>query len=950
MKTKPFLWLLPIILIAISKPASAQCSEYYGVTSGGGEYHNGTIFKTDGHGDNLETLYSFPLINEGIHPSGNLCAATNGKYYGVTSGVNLPGTTEYSGDNIYEWDPADNIYTMKFRFTSDVEHGKEPRGSIIQAKNGKLYGTTRYGGLDDDGVIFEWDPETNTFRKLFEFNRAETGFSPFAGLMEAANGKLYGTTFYGGSYDDGVLFEWDPASDTYTEKFSFNGVETGSHPGGSLIQASNGKFFGLASNGGTYQHGVLFEWDLTTNIYKKLYEFQGYYPDMTLRKETNGKLFGTMGDVFFEWDPATESLTQRTIPLDTGDFNTNTGNILHSLTEVPGGKFYGFAISGVSEDCAVLFEWDPATNVYHKKIDFNAVEKGKNPFYLAQADNNRLIGFTLHGGNNNSGVIFEYDLTTHTYTKKIDFNVCESGSNPRGSLIQVNNEKLYGTTYSGGKFGWGVIFECDIFTGSFTKIADFSGKENGSNPYGSMILLNNGKVVGMTKTGGDDNMGVIFEQDTATGALSKKFDFTSAENIGQPSSSLILADNGKLYGITNGGEYNKGLLFEWDPSTGSFTRKLDFNGSINGSGPGISLMKADNGKLIGITGYGGEHNKGVIFEWDPVTDNYEKKLDLESYSATPFSPLIQDNKGKFYGIMTGVGEYFYGTIFEWNTATNIITNRKTVIELWDGDFPVNGSLMLGSNGKIYGSTKIGGESDQGTVFEWDPITNNYIIKYSFGPATGSNPYRTLTETERIINVQACNRYISPSGKYTWTSTGVYKDTISSFAGCDSVITIKLTMQAADATVTQNGEILKANVSLAQYQWIDCALGNSPIAGETRQTFSPSVSGEYAVIISQNGCIDTSACYSIVKSGITTSTFEHNLTLHPNPIGESFRIDLGNTYSSVVITLSELEGRIIQSEYRLSARIIEMKTDASPGLYLVTVTTGNQKAVIRVVKQ
>ena len=82
-------------------------------------------------------------------------------------------------------------------------------GKLCEANQGKLYGRTVRGGSNDMGVLFEWDPETNSFSKKLEFNGTETGRSPNGSLILGDNGKLYGTTGYGGIHDKGVLYEWD---------------------------------------------------------------------------------------------------------------------------------------------------------------------------------------------------------------------------------------------------------------------------------------------------------------------------------------------------------------------------------------------------------------------------------------------------------------------------------------------------------------------------------------------------------------------------------------------------------------------------------------------------------------------------------------------------------------------------------------------------------------------
>ncbi len=130
-----------------------------------------------------------------------------------------------SGGAIFEWDPATNIYTKKIDFDYSTTGGF-PQGSLTLS-GGKFYGMTNSGGVNGYGVIFEWDPATNTYTKKYDFSLTN-GSSPY-GSLTLSGGKFYGLTYSGGTYGKGVIFEWDPATNTYTKKFDFNGTN-GSNP------------------------------------------------------------------------------------------------------------------------------------------------------------------------------------------------------------------------------------------------------------------------------------------------------------------------------------------------------------------------------------------------------------------------------------------------------------------------------------------------------------------------------------------------------------------------------------------------------------------------------------------------------------------------------------------------------------------------------------------------
>jgi uncharacterized repeat protein (TIGR03803 family) len=178
--------------------------------------------------------------------------------------TNIGGTA--GSGALFEYDISINTFkNLKNFITTD---GTGPEGDLLQASNGKLYGMTRNGGANGDGVLFEFDLTTSTYTKLMDFISV-IGRAPTGSLIQAKNAKLYGLTWLGGVNDLGTLFEYDITTNTYTKKFDFDGADHGKSPKGKLIQASNDKFYGTTFQGGLNGLGTLFEYDLATNILTK---------------------------------------------------------------------------------------------------------------------------------------------------------------------------------------------------------------------------------------------------------------------------------------------------------------------------------------------------------------------------------------------------------------------------------------------------------------------------------------------------------------------------------------------------------------------------------------------------------------------------------------------------------------------------------------------------------
>jgi hypothetical protein len=206
----------------------------------------------------------------------------------------------------------------------------------------------------------------------------------------------------------------------------------------------------------------------------------------------------------------------------------------------------------------------------------------------------------------------------------------------------------------------------------------------------------------------------------------------------------------------------------------------------------------------------------------------------------------------------------------------------------------------------------------------------------------------------FISVSACGFYVSPSGLYTWGTSGVYADTLVAANGCDSLIGIDLTMVAPDVGISSFGHSFHANLPGATYQWVDCNNAYAPIAGATSQNYTSPVDGNFAVIVTDNGCSDTSACVATTNMSVNESSLQAFVSLYPNPNDGNFNLavdDLIADYMFVEIT--DISGKMVHS------RVIENITgyttvgfylnDLSQGIYLLRIYADGQSKVMRFIK-
>jgi len=281
---------------------------FYGTTTTGGDiatscsngqgFDCGTVFELT-PGGSLTTLYTFcSLVNcaDGLLPSSGLTLARDGNFYGTTG----EGGANFGGGTIYKITPAGQLTTLhSFCAQLNCTDGSYPFAGLMQASNGNFYGTTLQGGTYNQGVIYQISP-TGTYKVLHSFcaqTNCTDGSGSIAGLMQASNGRLYGTTPSGGVSGAGTVFTITPAGKFQT-LHSFV-ITDGSSPYSALVQTSSGAIYGTTFSGGLRNDGTIFEMTAEGTL-KTIYNFcvaaycsDGANPAAGLTAGANGGLYGT---------------------------------------------------------------------------------------------------------------------------------------------------------------------------------------------------------------------------------------------------------------------------------------------------------------------------------------------------------------------------------------------------------------------------------------------------------------------------------------------------------------------------------------------------------------------------------------------------------------------------------------------------------------------------------
>jgi uncharacterized repeat protein (TIGR03803 family) len=363
-------------------------------------------------------------------------------------------------------------YTTLFLFG----RGGSPRGTLVEGRDGNLYGTTYGYGGRTNGIIFKITP-SGTFTAL------HSGGGTFqAGLTLGTDGNFYGTSIAGGTSGEGYVFKITP-SGTLTALYSFGPPPNGGRLAEKLVQASDGNFYGTTLQGGTNGGGMVFR-ITPSGAETTIYNFcaQSNCTDGTaplgLIQGTDGNLYGVTGGggtaggygTIFKMTTAGRLTTLHS-------FDLTDGAGPEGLVQASDGNFYGTTNSGgfsnsncgggnVPGTCGTVFKMTPAGALTTLHL-FNNTD-GSNPGAAPiQASDGNLYGTTAGGGTPGSGTIYKI-TTTGTLTTVYNLDPSNGdGAFPAG-LVQHTNGTFYGPTIRGGKI---VYHFCPAWCGTLFSLS-----------------------------------------------------------------------------------------------------------------------------------------------------------------------------------------------------------------------------------------------------------------------------------------------------------------------------------------------------------------------------------------------------------------------------------------------------------------------------------------------
>ncbi len=374
------------------------------------------------------------------------------------------------------------------------------------------------------------------------------------------------------------------AGPTLTTLFTFNGVN-GAGNQGSFIADASGNLYATTVNGGT-GYGHVFEFNPTSRKLTQLVTFtdaDGAHPYRSLLFDSTGNLYGTLSGNTTNFGSVYEvaKTTNALSTLATFAQYVNGADPVCALIADGAGNLYGTTSLGGSAGYGTVFEVAQGTNTLSTLVTFNSANgQEPNAGLVADASGN-MYGTTEGGSILNDGTIFELAAGSHAFSTIAAFNGT-NGAQPTSALTIGPGGNLYGTTFNGGMYGKGTVFEVDKVTHAVTSLHSFDG-DDGSGPFYGVIADAAGDLFGTTLNGGGNSNGTAFEITAGTDAFSTIATFGGSNGA---SPNGLLADSaGNLYGMTTAGNGSGGgTIFE-----------------ITGSNYVVSVPEPTSFAMLGVT-------------------------------------------------------------------------------------------------------------------------------------------------------------------------------------------------------------------------------------------------------------------------------------------------------------------------------------------------------------
>lgn len=347
-------------------------------------------------------------------------------------------------------------------------------------------------------------------------------------------------------------------------------------------------------------------------------------------------------------------------------------------------------------------------------------------------------------------------------------------------------------------------------------------------------------------------------------------------------------------------------------------------------------------------GVAGGTNTGLTTQPDYSGNNYTATLNNFTLSGSSSNWVQGANvaQGITYNNVshTDCDSYFWAGDSTTRTSSGVFTAQLQSLAGCDSNVTLNLTILQSS------SSADTAEACYGYLWPVDSITYNTSGQYTATLTNMAGCDSTVTLNLTIHDadsttetITACESYLWPTDGNTYTATGNYSANFPNQYGCDSTIHLALTIETVDTSVDGSTPAqLTANQAGATYQWVDCSNGYAPISGATGQVFQPAQNGVYALVVSRGTCTDTSGCHTVIVVG-TPDRIPSGWRVYPNPTSGQFWIESETMPQAVQVIVSDALGREVQRQTIDQEMRFQMDLRSAPrGMFFVILQspTGN----------
>lgn len=647
----------------------------YGTTARGGIYNGGTLFRIGINGTGFKVLRIF----NGEGP-GALILGKDGLLYGVAASAIFQLRTDGTGFRTIHYFKDEALWTC-----------------IIQGVDGRLYGTSVWGGPFGGGIVFGMQTDGTRYSVIHAFggNDDPNGSMPNSTITQGRDGKLYGTTARGGTGSQGTVFAVQSNGSRFSVIHRFDGGE-GTVMQSQLVAATDGYLYGTTVNGNVFR--------ISTNgsSYSLLRSFDGWTEGSNpigLIQAKDGLLYGTCmnngpfgGGTVFRMHLDGSDL--RVVHAFSGG---NGYELLAPEIQGPDGRLYGITNGPGKYRLGSVFVVKPDGSGFQDLLDFSAGDGFLPPAGVVLGRDGALYGTTKGGGAYNSGTVFRVTTdgkefkTLHGFDG-VDGSIPLGGGEPGWGVMQGQDGLLYGMS-------WSTIYRLDTGGGGFQVLAQFGG-------YGGLTQSEDGSLYGAIR-------GTEFFKMKPDGTGLVTFNPFNTGEAGVYG-ALAWGGDGWLYGTANLTDSNMyGCVFKVSSDLTSFKLIHNFSGS-DGARPWAGVILGNDGMLYGNCYLGSTGNGGNVYKLNTNGTAFDAfYIPNGGPGSAAMSGLMQGSDSLLYGVGAG----FAYSIDTSGGNLNVIHHFNSPAE-GDVDCP----LVRAADGTLYGTSMGGGEYGLGNVFKLSPVT------------------------------------------------------------------------------------------------------------------------------------------------------------------------------------------------------------------------------------